>query len=110
MASKVAIAIMRDEALGRIQKLSVELATQLDLAPIQFPTQVRDVDMLATAQIQAIGDFVERVQEKLQSGEWEKVTLYETPDFAPASPVLAGKLEAIPLPEKTPAQKQTKKK
>ncbi len=71
MATVVAIAIMREQAMKRLEASMAQLVQNLSIEPVEFPLYDRDATYLQAAQLTALATFFERVVTALAQPEGE---------------------------------------
>ena len=67
MATLEAVAIMRGEAVKRIETVQARLHTALDVAPVPLPTQGRDPFLVMAQQFSGLADYLEAVAEAVEA-------------------------------------------
>lgn len=73
MATKVAIAIMREQAFNAIAEATGSIAAALGIDAPDIPTQGKDADLLYAQQLTAIADYLGNVA--------ARITRVEEPSF-----------------------------
>lgn len=66
MASLVAVAQIRGEAVARIEAVQARLKTALDVDPVELPTQGRDPMLVVARQFSGLADYLEAVADAVE--------------------------------------------
>ncbi|MCZ2077897.1 MAG: hypothetical protein LC130_23200 [Bryobacterales bacterium] len=96
MATRVAIAIMREQAFNGIAEATAQIATALGIDAPVIPTQGKDADLLNAQQLTAIADYLGHVA--AQIGYKEPSFVQDVSDDLPPEKVA----ENVPVVENDP--------